>query len=961
MAGGARTFLQERVRKMRTKAIRDFAVLLCAIACVHVDAVQFITHRGDMAVERENSLAAVKRAHAYGAKGCEIDVRMRHDGVPALGHDALEVDADTLESVLAYMAKNDMFPLLDVKEPKAEKLALEMVRRHGLAGKTMSIVYTAEDAKRQKSLEPDMSPFILLGRQKGESDDAYFARYEEAFRISGADGAFLSTGSAAFAARFRAKGYRTMYGSFTQPGQSDRFVEHADFLIVDDPAFIAFAGRCAGSERGNPRRAVSPFNDGWEFQRVGESAWTGVSVPHDAACRLALSRGESPDHGFAPSPVTRYRKAFPKPDGAGRFSLKFDGVYMDSQVFVNGVLAGGRRSGYLPFEVPLRDMADTNVVEVVCRAPTPNTRWYAGVGILRDVWLVRREGWTLEPESVSIAAELRKDGSAVVRVEAEGAKILEPEGGEFVVERPALWTPETPSLHQLSVTAENAEGERDTIDVRYGIRTLEFTKDRGLLLNGVPYRIKGVCQHDTFGPIGAALNIPDLKRQLSALKNMGANAIRTAHNPFSPQFYDLCDEMGFLVMDEAFDQWKVPKRKYDYSRFFGECWKKDLSDFIRRDRNHPCVALWSIGNEICDISKGNPDVESLVRQMVALVHSLDVTRPVTSAINSPGAAVASGVVGALDAVGLNYNVDWYEKLRGVKPLFGSETAPSLADRDTYLFKNEDGKMKLVQACRHRENSYSPETISWAASAEKSLRVQMDSPWSAGEFVWCTFDYLGEPFHTGRKEDEYWPARSSYWGLCDLAGLPKDRYYLYRSQWNPAPTVHLLPDWTHPGFEGKVFPVWCYTNAEEAELFLNGRSMGVRKFSDTSDLHLSWDVAYEPGVLEVKARFTDGTVSVDRRETAGTVASLRKTMLFEADGVYYYRFDAVDSRGVRVLSCQDAVMFDVRNGEFVCAVNGSATDHTPFTSRTRCLFQGSIVVIARSASDAQPEVDCRYVK
>ncbi len=253
MAGGARTFLQERVRKMRTKAIRDFVVLLCAIACVHVDAVQFITHRGDMAVERENSLAAVKRAHAYGAKGCEIDVRMRHDGVPALGHAALEVGADTLESVLAYMAKNDMFPLLDVKEPKAEKLALEMVRRHGLAGKTMSIVYTAEDAKRQKSLEPDMSPFILLGRQKGESDDAYFARYEEAFRISGADGAFLSTGSAAFAARFHAKGYRTMYGSFTLPGQSDGFVEQADFLIVDDPAFI---GDHSGIEQDIPLREM---------------------------------------------------------------------------------------------------------------------------------------------------------------------------------------------------------------------------------------------------------------------------------------------------------------------------------------------------------------------------------------------------------------------------------------------------------------------------------------------------------------------------------------------------------------------------------------------------------------------------------------------------------------------------------------------------------------------------------
>jgi len=707
---------------------------------------------------------------------------------------------------------------------------------------------------------------------------------------------------------------------------------------------------------------LAPFNEGWEFRRAGETAWTGVSVPHDAANGLPVSRDENGGHGFAPSPETRYRKTFPRPAGTGRYSLKFDGVYMDSQVFVNGALAGGRRSGYLPFEVPLRDMAETNVVEVVCRAPTPNTRWYAGVGILRDVWLIRRDGWTLEPEAVSVATELRKDGSAVVRVKAEGAKVLEPAGGEFVVEHPALWTPETPNLHLLSVTAENAEGERDTLVVRYGIRTVEFTIDRGMLLNGRPYRIKGVCQHDTFGPLGAALNIPDLKRQLAMLKNMGANAVRTAHNPFSPQFYDLCDEMGFLVKDEAFDQWKVPKRKYDYSRFFDECWRKDLADFVRRDRNHPCVIMWSLGNEICDIWKDNPDVESLVRQMVALVHSLDTTRPVTAAINRPKPAVANGVVDALDIVGLNYKVEWYEKLRGVKPLFGSETAPSLADRDTYLFKEEDGKMKPVQTCGHRECAYSPETFVWAASAEKSLRTQIDSPWSAGEFVWCTFDYLGEPVHTGRERSkDYWPARSSYWGLCDIAGMPKDRYYLYRSQWSSEPTVHLLPDWTYPGLEGKVFPVWCYTNAEEAELFLNGRSMGVRKFTDTSDLHLSWDVAYEPGVLEVKARFADGTVSVDRRETAGPATALAKSMIFEADGVYYYRFDAVDSKGVRVLSCLDAVTFDVRTGEFLCAVNGSATDHTPFASRTRNLFQGSIVAIVRGTSDARPEVDCRYAK
>ncbi|MBQ3343991.1 MAG: DUF4982 domain-containing protein [Kiritimatiellae bacterium] len=693
--------------------------------------------------------------------------------------------------------------------------------------------------------------------------------------------------------------------------------------------------------------AVLPFNDGWEFQRKGEGGWTATSVPHDAAFGLPLSRDEDHDHGFAPSPETRYRKTFARPDGFGRFSLKFDGVYMDSQVFVNGRLAGGRRNGYVPFEVPLDGLGDTNVVEVVCRAPSPNTRWYAGVGILRDVWLVRRKGWTLDPEAVAVTTELRGDGAAVVRVKADGAKVVEPAGGEFVVEKPALWTPETPNLHWLSVTAENAAGERNTVRVRYGIRTVEFTKDRGMLLNRKPYRIKGMCQHDTFGAFGAAFNLPELKRQLAALKDLGANAIRTAHNPFAPQFYDLCDETGFLVMDELFDQWKIPKTRFGYSRFFGECWRSDLAAIVRRDRNHPCVVLWSVGNEIRDHWKCADGVGALTRQMVAAVHALDLTRPVTAGLNHPDVSATNGVIAALDVVGLNYNADWYAKLRGVKPVFGSETAPSLADRDTYLFEVRDGHMVPVQAQGHRECAYSPKAFTWAAPAEVALRVQMDSPWSAGEFAWCTFDYLGEPNHTGRTGKDYWPARSSYWGICDLAGLPKDRYWLYRSLWKDvARTVHLMPDWTHPGCEGKIFPVWCYTNAKEAELFLNGRSQGVRRFADTMDLHLSWDVAYEPGVLEVKARYADGMVSTARRETAGPAVALRKTLIFESDGIRYFRFDAVDEKGVRVIACEEPVTFDVDGCEFVCAVSGSTTDHTPFTSRTRRLFRGSIVVAVR---------------
>lgn len=696
--------------------------------------------------------------------------------------------------------------------------------------------------------------------------------------------------------------------------------------------------------------ALSPFNEGWEFRRDGESVWHQVVLPHDAAHDLGYDEREDPDQGYVPSPKVVYRKSFATPNGNGALSVRFDGVYMDSVVRVNGCVAGGRRNGYLPFDVPLDIAAPTNVIEVWCNASTPNARWYAGAGILRDVWLVRRNGFSINPEDVSLVTELAKDGSALIRVKVDGARLVSPKGGVLKIANPRLWTPETPNLYRISVSAENLRKERDTIELRYGIRTIEFTKDRGMMLNGKPYRIKGVCRHDTYGALGAAFNEAAARRELSMMKDMGVNAIRTSHNPYSPKFYDLCDEMGFLVMDEAFDEWRIPKTKNGYSRFFDDCWERDLTDFVRRDRNHPCVVLWSIGNEIRDHWQG-VDGGTIARRMVERIHSLDSTRPVTAGLNHPDVSYTNGVMDALDVIGLNYNADWYEKLKGWKPVFGSETAPSLAERDTYLFEERDGYMVPVQARGHNECAYSPKAFTWAAPAEVALKVQTDSPWSAGEFAWCSFDYMGEPNHTDRKNHAYWPARSSYWGFCDLAGMPKDRYWLYRSRWSDKPTVHLMPDWTHPGCEGKVFPVWCYTNAKEAELFLNGKSQGVRRFADTPDLHLSWNVAYEPGVVEVRATMEDGKVVTDRKATAGPVASLRKMVLFEHAGMVFLRYDAVDEKDVHVISCDAPVEISVTGGELLGADNGSTVDHTSFTASRRSLYRGSIVVIARRTSGA----------
>ena len=709
------------------------------------------------------------------------------------------------------------------------------------------------------------------------------------------------------------------------------------------------------------KRIVDSFNDGWEVRREGETAWTGVTVPHDAAFDRGYDREEDWDQGFVRCPKTVYRKTFARPVGPGRYSVRFDGVYMNSTVSLNGRTVGGRVNGFLPFEVALDGLAETNVIEVICDAATPNARWYVGCGILRNVWLVRREGaFTLEPEAVSVTTDLLPDGSARVRVKADGARVVEPENGELIVREPKLWTPETPNLLYLDVTAENAAGKRDTVRIRYGIRTIEFTKDRGMLLNGKPYRIKGLCRHETFGALGGAFNLAATKRELAMCKEMGANAIRTAHNPFSPEFYDLCDEMGFLVKDEAFDEWRIPKTKNGSSRFFDANWNTDLADFIRRDRNHPCVILWSVGNEICDHWQGSEGAE-LARQMVDVVHALDRSRPVTAGLNNPGVSYTNGVLHALDVVGLNYNADWYAKLKGEKPVFGSETAPSLADRDVYLFEEKNGALLPIQASNHLECAYSPKAFTWAAPAEVALKAQLDSPWSAGEFAWCTYDYLGEPNHTGHFRRGYWPARSSYWGLCDLAGMRKDRFHLYKSQWSDRPVAHLMPDWTLPGREGKIVPVWCYTNAEEAELFLNGVSQGVRRFSETEDLHLAWDVPYFPGTLEVRAKMRDGRIVTDRRLTAGAVADYRVTRDFAADGLVFFRIDAVDANGTRVIACEDELAVSVRDGELLALDNGSPLDHTPFSAASRRLCRGSLVAIVRGSRSDLPDVRVHRVQ
>lgn len=695
------------------------------------------------------------------------------------------------------------------------------------------------------------------------------------------------------------------------------------------------------------------FNCGWECKWEDESAWRKVKVPHDAHWSRPYDKAAGWQQGYAKGGIVTYRKRFAPPEGPAnaRYAVRFDGAYADAKVRLNGRPAGGCHNGYVPFEVELTDLEATNVLEVVCDARTQNARWYVGAGLLRDVWLVCRAGFALEPERVSVGTKV-EGRDARVRFEVEDSEVVDPKDGELVLKNVELWSPERPRLYAARVTARNAAGETDTAVVRFGVKTIEFTRDRGLLLNGRPYPLHGICQHENYGCLGGALNRAALKRQLSKLKPMGVNAIRTVHNPFAPAFYELCDEMGFLVMDELFDEWEKKKSDFGYWRYFAESALDDLEKVVRRDRNHASLLMWSVGNEIADMAETGAAGERArgwTRRLAAAIRKLDPHHPVTTGCCAPEKADLNGCLAELDVVGLNYNLDYYLKFKGKYCLYGSETTAVPATRDTYLFRpTGDGRLEIVGNRGLQQSSYSASRFNWASGVEDSLRIQRESPWSAGEFSWSSYDYQGEPMVPNLDYRLPTDARSSFWGVHDLAGFRKDRFYLQQAAWTVEPMAHLLPDWTLPGLEGRRVPVWCYTNCREAELFLNGVSCGVRRRADTADDHLAWEVPYAPGVLEVRAKGSNGVTVVDVRRTAGPFARFRVTEDFRSGGWTFFRVDAVDAQGTVLVSCDDRVAVAAQNGRIVATDNGDPADRTPFASATRRLYHGSLLVVAKAA-------------
>lgn len=753
-------------------------------------------------------------------------------------------------------------------------------------------------------------------------------------------------------------------------------------------------------------RTTEDFNFDWRFRlgddpawsapALDDGAWRSLHLPHDWSIEGEFSQANPAgvNGGALPGGVGWYRKHFVTP-AAERVALEFDGVYMDSRVWVNGHEAGGRPYGYSSFSIDitpwLNPSGQDNVIAVrVDNSIQPSGRWYTGCGIYRNVRLVCTGAVRVAYNGIRVSTPEISDRAATVLVRTE---IDAPEGRTFRVQHklldangavkalgteekpltilnPRRWDITDPYLYCL-VTEVIVDGEIvDRIRTRFGIRSTAWDADRGFLLNGRVVKLHGVCLHHDLGCIGSAVHRRALQRQLEILTAAGVNAVRTAHNPPTPELLDLCDEMGLLVMDEAFDEWRSGKTRGGYGRFFDAWYERDLADLVRRDRNHPSIILWSIANEIAEQGGRTPEANeanrALARRMADIIHAQDDTRAITCGGHQLSRTNNLYNSGALDVIGLNYRPHGYDSLRvwfpGM-PIVASETVSAQNSRGIYYQPStgiriagwspfagvpkpseEDLKGTIPNQCTAYDNCRSVWSVT--DTHQNAWIPVRDRDFVAGTFVWTGFDYLGEPTAFG------WPSRSSYFGFVDLAGFPKDPYYMYQSEWTEGPMLHLLPHWNWT--PGEKIDVWAYYNgADEVELFLNGRSLG-RSAKTPDRLHAFWpEVPFEPGRLEAVSYRDGREVLRTVRETAGPATSLRLTAdrsIIAADGydLSYVTVEAVDSAGLPVPTADAMLHFSVRGkGELFGIDNGNAADTLCLKGTQKALFGGKALAVVRS--------------
>ena len=662
--------------------------------------------------------------------------------------------------------------------------------------------------------------------------------------------------------------------------------------------------------------------------------------------------------------------------------LEFDGAMADPHVYINGKLAGHWAYGYNAFRVDAAPYLKKgkNEISVSLNNREESSRWYPGGGLYRPVQLVTNaDAATINPWGCYFRTESIGDGKAEVSictninnvdktlsienqlVDAAGKVVAQFKYGDFdaqgnvvkklTVDNAQLWSPETPYLYKLITRLYRNNRLIDQTQQKVGIRTVRVAQYDGFQLNGVSRKIKGVCLHHDLGPLGAAVNKAALIRQIRTMKDMGCDAIRTAHNMPSTWQMEVCDSMGMMVMAESFDMWIYPKCKNGYALNFKEWADKDMENLVLNHRNHPSIVMWSIGNEIPEQwSKEGRDISEHLQD---ICHKLDPTRPVTQGMDQAEGALKSGFAQVMDVPGFNYRVHKYDNNIKQLPkgfLLGSETASTVSSRGVYKFPVEasDSKTYADGQC----SSYDVEYCPWSNLPDDDWRMQDDRDYTIGEFVWTGYDYLGEP----SPYDEYWPSRSSYFGICDLAGLPKDRYYLYRSHWRKDDaTLHVLPHWTFPGRDGETTPVYCYTSWPSAELFVNGKSQGriVKNPATRLDRYrLRWNnVKYEPGEIKVVAYDYDGTPKGEKIiRTAGAPARIvlkadRNSISSKGEDLSFVTVSVVDKDGNPCPTATNKMKFNVSGAaKFRAACNGDATSLVAFNSTEMPLFSGELVVV-----------------
>ena len=739
--------------------------------------------------------------------------------------------------------------------------------------------------------------------------------------------------------------------------------------------------------------ATAEYNDTW---------WRLLDVPHDWAREgdFFVGHPSGAGGGALPGGIGWYRKTFTLSDydsARDRYYLEFDGVYMNSTVYVNGQKAGHRPYGYSSFEYDITPYLKEgeNVVAVrVDNSDQPNSRWYSGCGIYRHVWLTKTAPvhvahWGVHADARVVKGRGRLD--IAVTLEGQGTvanTLIAPDGrvvgrskglrSTITVSNPKLWSCETPYIYTLRTEVSSGGRVVDTYETTTGFRSFRFDPATGFWLNGRNMKLNGVCEHHDFGCLGAALNEDALHRKLTKLKAMGVNSVRSSHNPPAPELLAMCDTMGLIVMDESFDMWRRKKTQNDYARFFDEWHERDLADLILRDRNHPSILMWSIGNEVLEqwssaeadtltleqanlilnaghdastlAKDGELSVQSLLTQHLAdIVRRYDTSRPVTAGCNEPDPGNHLFKSGAIDIIGFNYHHQWVKdvpKNFPGKPFIMSESVSALQTRGYYMMPSDSIYVAPKEwwlpytdptyMCSAYDNMHA----SWSSTHEETWDVVKHTPYVGGQYIWTGFDYLGEPTPYG------FPARSSYFGIIDLAGFPKDSYYLYQSEWTAKPMLHLFPHWNW--LPGQEIDLWAYYNqADEVELFLNGQSKGIRRKADSHQYHVMWRVEFEPGELKAVSRKDGKTVCEQVIRTAGAPDHIRLSVDYQGKQTTFITAEVVDKDGNLCPWAEDQIsFFGDGEGEILGTDNGCQTSMERFTSPSRKAFFGKCMVVVK---------------